>query len=88
MASGTPVVCSNAGALPEIADEAAIVVPPNDERAVADAILAVLEQGVLRERLVARGLAQAARFDWERTAQGVLAVYREVWERHEQGRRH
>ena len=61
MASGTPVVAANRGALPETAGDAALVVEPDD---FAEAALEALDD----ERLIAAGLERAARFTWERTA--------------------
>jgi glycosyltransferase involved in cell wall biosynthesis len=63
MASGTPVVAANRGALPETCGDAALVVEPED---FADA--AVKAVTTERERLTQAGLARAARFTWERTA--------------------
>jgi glycosyltransferase involved in cell wall biosynthesis len=76
MACGTPVVCSAAGSLPEVAGDAALLVPPGDERALAEAIARVLEDRELQDRLRARGRARAAQFTWERSARRHLAVYR------------
>jgi glycosyltransferase involved in cell wall biosynthesis len=61
MASGTPVVAANRGALPETAGDAALVVEPDE---FAEAALAALDD----ERLIAAGLERAARFTWDRTA--------------------
>jgi glycosyltransferase involved in cell wall biosynthesis len=62
MASGTPVVAANRGALPETCGDAALVVEPDQ---FAEAAVAALDD----ERLIEAGLARAARFTWERTAQ-------------------
>jgi len=78
MACGTPVVCSSASSLPEVCGEAALLVEPTDVSALAQAIERVLSDEPLRAALRARGLAQAAKFSWERTARETLAVYREV----------
>ena len=74
MASGTPVVTTAAGALPEIAGDAAVLVEGTPaalaggiERALAD-----------RERLVAAGLERARRYTWSETARRTLEVYREL----------
>ena len=66
MACGTPVVCSNTSSLPEVAGEAALLVDPTRVDAIAAAIDRALSDRELRETLVERGLAQAARFTWER----------------------
>jgi glycosyltransferase involved in cell wall biosynthesis len=63
MASGTPVVAANRGALPETCGDAALVVEPED---FANAAVAAVTSE--RERLVEAGLARAARFTWERAA--------------------
>jgi glycosyltransferase involved in cell wall biosynthesis len=75
MASGTPVVATTAGAVPEVAGDAAILVEPGDPEALADGIRRALSD---RERFVAAGLARAKRFSWAETARRTLAVYREL----------
>jgi len=75
MASGCPVACSDAGALPEVVGDAARLFDPRDPDAVAAAVRDVLDApGEWRER----GLARAARFSWDATARATEAVYREV----------
>ena len=66
MASGTPVVASNRGALPETCGDAALLVDPEDGGALADAAVAAATGE--HERLREAGLARAARFTWERAA--------------------
>jgi glycosyltransferase involved in cell wall biosynthesis len=78
MACGTPVVVADRASLPEVVGEAGLLVDPDDVDDIAQALIRVLTDGVLRARMRALGLAQAARFTWERTAQATLAVYREV----------
>ena len=68
-------IASNAGALPEIAGDAAILVPPGDPVALAGGIERALAD---RERLVAAGLERARRFSWAETAERTLAVYRQL----------
>ncbi|HEY0300782.1 MAG TPA: hypothetical protein VGC36_05595, partial [Rhizomicrobium sp.] len=72
------VVTSNAGALPEVAGAAALLVEPHDGDALVDAIGRVLHDAALRDRLRHAGFAQAAQFSWERTARETLAVYEEA----------
>jgi glycosyltransferase involved in cell wall biosynthesis len=75
MACGTPVVCAQAGALPEIVGAAAVMVPPRSPSALADAIGALLESPERRQWLREAGLDQAAGFTWTATAAGTAAVY-------------
>ncbi|TAK25763.1 MAG: glycosyltransferase family 1 protein [Chloroflexota bacterium] len=76
MASGVPVACSNAGSLPEVSGDAAIVFSPDDEDALAAALARGLGDDPLRHDLIERGLRQSAQFSWERTAEMTLAAYR------------
>jgi glycosyltransferase involved in cell wall biosynthesis len=69
MASGTPVVAANRGALPEVCGHAALLVDPTDETALADALLAAVEDRDLAARLAAAGVERAATFTWARTAE-------------------
>ena len=78
MACGCPVVVSNAGALPEVAGPASLVVDPHDIEGLAEAMQRVMEDEALRDSLVRRGLAHARRFTWERTARETRRVYRRV----------
>ena len=78
MACGTPVVVGNTSAMPEVVGDAGLLVDPEDTGAISDAILRLLTQASLRKELIARGLARAAAFSWERTARQVLAVLDEV----------
>jgi len=78
MASGVPVVSSRAPALPETAGEAAEYFDPLDGEDMARAIVRVLDDGDLRERLVSSGLRRVKGFTWERAAAQALDFYRSV----------
>jgi glycosyltransferase involved in cell wall biosynthesis len=78
MACGTPVVVADRASLPEVVGEAGLLVDPDDVEDIARALTRVLTDGPLEARMRTLGLAQAARFTWEHTAQATWAVYREV----------
>ena len=78
MACGTPVVCSNTSSLPEVAGDAALLVPPDDVRGWGEAIARVLTDDALRAQMRERGLVQAARFTWEQAARQTADLYRRV----------
>jgi glycosyltransferase involved in cell wall biosynthesis len=75
MACGVPVVCSNASSLPEVAGDAALLVDPLDTDGLAAAIARALADGDLREGMIVRGFAQAARFTWKQAARQLLGVF-------------
>ena len=78
MACGTPVVCSNASSLPEVAAGAALLVDARDPDALADAFRRVLGSPALAGGLIERGLARARAMSWERAASELLPLYREL----------
>jgi len=75
MASGTPVVATTGGALPEVAGDAAVLVEPGNPVALAGGIERALAD---HERLREAGLARAARYSWAETARLTLEAYREL----------
>jgi glycosyltransferase involved in cell wall biosynthesis len=75
MACGTPVISSNTSSLPEVAGEAALLVPPDDTRAWDEALTRVMSDDALRVSLRERGLAHAARFTWEQAARQTADLY-------------
>src|SRR5712691_1927422 len=78
MACGAPVFASNIATFQETLGSAAQLVEPNDVEALARSIVESLDDEDRRRALSQRGLEQAAKFSWERTAQLTLEVYREV----------
>jgi glycosyltransferase involved in cell wall biosynthesis len=68
MACGTPVITSDVASMPDVAGGAALLVNPLDEGAISAALCSVLEDGATRLRLKQAGLRNAARFNWEQTA--------------------
>ena len=69
MACGAPVICSNSSSLPEVAGNAAILLPPRDAGAWAGAMARLVDDPALRSDLRERGLRQAAQFSWHRAAE-------------------
>ncbi|MEY2423386.1 MAG: hypothetical protein QOI95_3453 [Acidimicrobiaceae bacterium] len=80
MAAGTPVVAANAGSVPEIVGDAALLVDPTDRTAWTDAIDRVADDEALRGMLAAAGRHRAAAFTWERAAEQTMAVHRAALE--------
>ena len=78
MACGTPVVCSNRTSLPEVVGDAALLVDPTDEEALATRMASVLVDDGLQEEYRRRGPEHAREFRWDVTAERTVAVYRRV----------
>lgn len=78
MSQGAAVVTSTGTSTAEVAGDAALLVDPLDENAIARAIEELLEDRALAERLSIAGRAHAATYTWERTAAAAMAVYAEA----------
>ncbi len=78
MTLGAPVVTTHTASLPEVAGDAAILVPPQDGMALAEGIWAVLSDGALRDRLIQTGYQQAQSFSWHQTAALTLNAYKSL----------
>jgi glycosyltransferase involved in cell wall biosynthesis len=78
MAHGVPMACSDAGALPEVCGDAAIMFDPKSIESIAGAVERILGDEDLRRRLRVAGTARAAMFSWKKTAEQTLKVYRQV----------
>lgn len=78
MACGTPVVCSNSTSLPEVVNNAALLVLPTHIDAISNAIGSILNDEQRRQQLILAGMKRAAQFSWARTAQATADTYNTV----------
>lgn len=77
MSAGCPIVTSDWGAMKEVTGPAALHVDSRDPDAIAQAIIRLLEEDGLREKLSAAGRQRSAQFSWGETARQTLAVFEE-----------
>jgi glycosyltransferase involved in cell wall biosynthesis len=80
MASGVPVVAASRAALPETCGGAALLVDPDEEEALAEALEKAATDDAVRAELVKAGLERASAFTWDRAAATTDAVIGEVLE--------
>jgi glycosyltransferase involved in cell wall biosynthesis len=78
MAAGLPVLTANCGAMAEVAGEAALLVDPLDEAAIATALGRLWDDAALRQDLALRGLDRARQWTWQRTAAMTTDCYLEL----------
>jgi len=76
LACGAVVVASNATSIPEVAGEAALLVDPKDEAAMAEAIATAVNDGQTRSNLRRAAALQTARFTWDECAELTVSAYR------------
>jgi glycosyltransferase involved in cell wall biosynthesis len=78
MAWGTPVIASNTTSLPEVVGEAGLLVDPYDVEGIGEAMRRLLDDQLLREKLIELGRRRSRSFTWERCAAEVEATLAEV----------
>jgi len=74
----TPVLTSQAGSLPEVAGDAALLVDPEDVGAITAGMVRLLGDEQLREELVKRGCQRVQKYTWHRCAERLCRVFEDV----------
>ncbi|AZO48399.1 MAG: glycosyltransferase [Mesorhizobium sp.] len=75
---GKAVLTSNTSSMPEVAGHCAILVDPNDPRAIADAFGRLCSDAQLRQAIAAGARRNAERFSWENHARGMLDIFEQA----------
>lgn len=78
MACGCPVVCSSAASLPEMVGDAAILVPPQEEKLFAEKCIEVINNNSLAETIIKKGLERATAFNMNQFASQLSKIYRSI----------
>jgi glycosyltransferase involved in cell wall biosynthesis len=78
MASGCPVVCSNATSLPEIVGDAAILHDPDDVAGFTASISKLVHNDVRAREYSDKGIQQSKKFSWDAAARAMEVVYRDL----------
>jgi glycosyltransferase involved in cell wall biosynthesis len=79
MSMGVPVVTTDAGALPEVLEDAALTVPVGDPERLGEALRVLVEDEGRREAVIAAGYQRVGRFSWARAGAGLAALYADAW---------
>jgi len=85
MACGTPVLASRASSIPEVVGDAGLLVDPLEPEQIAEGMEKLAGDRGFAEELSLKGLSRARQFSWEKTADTIIDVYREVAEGGEGG---
>jgi glycosyltransferase involved in cell wall biosynthesis len=83
MASGTPLLCSNRAAMPEIAGDAAVFFDPDDREELVRRLRRFAVDAELKNDLRSRGLERVKAFSWHEAAEQTVAIYRSLVEENE-----
>lgn len=75
MACGCPVITSKTGCSPEVAGDAGVLVDPYNPQEIADAMVRVLTNESLKQKLISQGLQRVQDFSWDKCARETLALF-------------
>jgi glycosyltransferase involved in cell wall biosynthesis len=78
MQCGTPVITSNTSSLPEVVGDAGIMIDPNDQDQLSQALLSLINNATLRQELSQKGLVRAKQFSWEKCAAQTVKIYHQI----------
>lgn len=78
LASGVPVICSNTSSLPEAGGDAPLYIDPNSKDSLKKALIKVVTDESLRKKMIAKGLKQAKKFSWEKSAGKLNQLYQQL----------
>jgi glycosyltransferase involved in cell wall biosynthesis len=78
MRCGVPVITSNTSSMPEVSGNAALIIDPYKPEQITEAILKLIDDKELYNKLIDQGIEQAKNFSWENMAKQVLSIYEEV----------
>ena len=78
MACGVPVIASNNSSLPEIVGNGGCLVDPDKPDEIFQAMKEILSKGELKDSFVSKGLAQAKKFSWQRSAEEFLKMINKI----------
>jgi glycosyltransferase involved in cell wall biosynthesis len=78
MATGTPVVCSKAGSLPEVAGKAALFFDPTSDEDILKKLSKLIKDESLQKELVQKGNVRVKEFSWDTLAKQTLQIYKSV----------
>jgi glycosyltransferase involved in cell wall biosynthesis len=78
MACGCPVITSNISSLPEVAGGSAVLVDPNNEDGLSEAMSDLYKNKELRKKLKEEGLLHAKNFSWQKTVDKIIDIIKEI----------
>lgn len=74
MLAGLPVIASNISCIPEIVNDAGLLVNPKDSKAFANAINKLLNDDSISKDIIKKGFERVKQFSWDKTGMQVLTI--------------
>lgn len=79
MATGTPVIGSSVGGIPEVIGDCGLIIEPGNPKKLSDAVITLLDDENLREKLGRKGRKMVEeKYSWDIVGKNIINVYKEV----------
>jgi len=78
MSSGVPVISSNTSSMPEVCGDSALMFNPNSNIEIKNAIIRVITNKKLNQKMVKKGFSQCEKFTWELHVSEILKIAKEA----------
>lgn len=78
MSCGAPVITSNLTSIPEVVQDAGILIDPYNTDELINALLIMLNNSKVRNDYIEKGFKRASQFSWKNTALSTLNIYKIV----------
>lgn len=78
MSCGIPVISSDKGSLKEVVGDAALICDPHSPASMAEQVLKLVKDDLLRNSLIERGILRSHLFSWDETAKNVINIYKKI----------
>lgn len=78
MSAGLPVIASDISSIPELVEDAGILIKPKNTQGFAEAIDTLLNNEAVANRLIKRGYARVKRFNWDKTGKKILTILQDT----------
>ncbi|MGL4911986.1 MAG: glycosyltransferase family 4 protein [Romboutsia sp.] len=79
MSCKTPVISSNITSIPEVTENAALLINPNNSEEISKALIKVLSNSNFRDSLIQKGYEKSLHFSWRQTAIQTLNAYKTIY---------
>jgi len=80
MSFGVPVITSNRASMPEVAGDSALLINPFSVHEITNAMIKIIDDGSLRNKLIQRGYKHIKKFSWERCANDMIHLFEKMAE--------
>lgn len=78
MACGTPVIVSNKASMPEVVQDAGILIDPYSVNEIKEAMIILLKDSIVRNKYIIKGYERSKRYTWKASINKLIQIYKDI----------